>query len=383
MGRPALPIGSHGTIRLYPHPHPAGSQWRATTKYRDEDGKTRPVSRIGKSRAAATRELQRALTERRRSGASGDITGETRLKVVAPLWLVEVKRLRSGTTYDTYRRALTNRVLPALGDLQLNECTVPVIHRYLRAVEQELAANSVRTCRTVVSGILAYATQQGAISVNPVRDAGRIEGGGVRARALTQAEREDFLRHLDTNDRARADDLPDLVRFMLGTGVRIGEALALRWGQVDLDAAEAVIGPSLGRITGVGLTVNEHGKTKSALRLVPLPDFVVLMLRMRVPAGVLGLTSPVFPNTLGGWRDPNNTQRSFRKARAAVGYGWVTSHSFRRTAITILDEQHLSAREIAGHVGHSRPSVTLDTYMDLRARGRSAADALDSAMRRR
>jgi hypothetical protein len=92
------------------------------------------------------------------------------------------------------------------------------------------------------------------------------------------------------------------------------------------------------------------------------------------------VTAAVFPNSLGGFRDANNTQRSFRKAHASTGYGWVTSRVFRRTAITILDEQQLTAREVTGHVGHSRPSITLDRYMDLRSRGRSAADALDAAM---
>jgi integrase len=378
MGRPPLPIGAHGRIRFYPHPHPDGKQWRATTKYRGHDGVTRRLSRTGKSKAAAERALKTALLEQHSPG--GDLGPDIRFKVAAELWLQEVQRLRGGTTFDTYRRNLNHRVLPAFGELRLRECTVPAVHRYLRALEHDLEANTVRTCRSVLSGVLAFAVQQGAIPANPVRDAGRIEGGGSAARALTREEREDFLRRLDADERAVADDLPDLVRFMIGTGVRIGEALALRWGQVDLDTREALVGPTLGRVTGKGLSVNERGKTGSALRMVPLPDFVLLMLQLRRP-GDASPRTPVFPNTLGGWRDPNNTQRSIRKARAAAGYTWVTSHTLRKTAITILDEQRLTAREIAGHVGHSRPSITMDAYMDLRARGRSAADALDAAMR--
>ena len=378
MGRPPLPVGAHGRVRFYPHPHPDGKQWRATTKYRGVDGVTRPLSRIGKSKPAAERALKVALLEQHTPGE--DLSPDTRFKVVAELWLAEVQRLRAGSSYDTYRRHLHNRVLPALGELRLRECGVPVVHRYLRALEQDLKPNTVRTLRNVVSGVLAFAVQQGALAANPVREAGRIEGGAKAARALTREERDDFLAKLDADKRALDDDLPDLVRFMLGTGVRIGEALALRWGQVDLDNREALVGPTLSRVTGKGLTVNERGKTRTALRLVPLPDFVVFMLQLRLPADAEP-RDPVFPNTLGGFRDPNNTQRSFRKARTAAGYDWVTSHSMRRTAITLLDEQQLSAREIAGHVGHSRPSITMDAYMDLRSRGRSAAEALDAAMR--
>lgn len=385
MGRPPLPIGSHGNIRFSAYPPPAGDRYRAKCKVRDLDGRTREATATGKTMAAARRALQQSLSDR--SGPVAEaLAPVTRFKVVAPLWLEEIRRLRAGTSYDTYRRHLHNRILPALGELQLRECTVPVVHRYLRALEAELGPNTVRSCRTVLSGVLAFAVQQGALPTNPVRDAGRIEGGGTAARALTREERAQLLELVDGNARAVADDLPDLIRFMLGTGVRVGEALALRWGQVDLDAREALIGPTLGRVTGKGLIVNEGGKKgrrdnpSSGWRLVPLPDFVVLMLSMRFAPDV-DVRAPVFPNTLGSWRDPQNTQRSIRKARDAAGFGWFTTHVCRKTAITIMDEQQLTAREIAGHVGHARPSITMDVYMDLRSRGRSTADALDSAMR--
>lgn len=383
MPRPALPIGTHGLIRYYPHPHPDGGQWRAATKYRDTDGVTRPVARIGKTKAAANRALLAACAER---GPATSLGPSVRLVDIAPMWLAEVERIRAGTSYDTYRRHLNNRVLPALGQLYLREITVPVAHNWLRSLEDELAANTVRSCRSVLSGILAFAVQQGALPANPVQQAGRVEGGADDARALTAAERTDLLAKLDADERAVADEIPDLVRFMVGTGVRVGEALALRWAQVDLDERVALIGPTLTRVTGKGLVVNEKGKTgrskqrKVVVRPVPLPDFVVLMLQLRIPVDV-DLRAPVFTNSLGGWRDPNNTQRSVRKARRAAGYEWLTTHVFRKTAVTIMDEQKLSARQIAGHVGHSRPSITLDTYMDKRAEGRSAADALDAAIR--
>lgn len=384
MGRPPLPVGTHGLIRYYPHPHPDGPGWRAATKYRDSDGITRPVARTGKSKTAATRVLMAALSER---GPRRDMAATARFAAVAPLWLAEIHRIRAGGTYDTYRRNLAHRVLPAFGQLRLTEIDVPTVHTWLRSLEDEgLSANAVRGCRKVLSGVLSFAVQQGAIAANPVLGAGAVEGGAAEARALTRVEREDLLARLDANERAVADDLPDLFRFMLGTGVRIGETLAVVWAQVDLEDRVAMMGPVLGRVTGEGLQVNYKGKTgrrrrrRVVLRPVPLPDFVVMMLRMRIPQRI-DLAAPVFPNTMGNWRDPNNTQRSVRKARAAAGYPWLTTHVFRKTAVTIMDEQHLTAREIAGHVGHARPSITMDTYMDLRAKGRSAADALDAAVR--
>jgi hypothetical protein len=159
--------------------------------------------------------------------------------------------------------------------------------------------------------------------------------------------------------------LPDLLRFMLGTGVRIAEGMALRWFRVDLDEGVAVIGDNLARETGQGLVLHSP-KTEAGFRVLPLPDFVVMMLRMRYPVEGFGL-APVFPNALGEWRAPENTGRSIRKFRNAAGYPWSTSHVCRHTAATIADEQGLSAREISGYVGHAWPSFTQDRCMDRRS----------------
>jgi copper chaperone CopZ/transcriptional regulator with XRE-family HTH domain len=67
---------------------------------------------------------------------------------------------------------------------------------------------------------------------------------------------------------------------------------------------------------------------------------------------------------------------------AADALAWITSHSFRKTTATILDEAGQSARQIADQLGHARPSMTQDVYMGRRAKNPGAAAALDSALNR-
>jgi integrase len=76
-------------------------------------------------------------------------------------------------------------------------------------------------------------------------------------------------------------------------------------------------------------------------------------------------------------RDPSNTRRDLRHAQASAGFAWVTSHVFRKTAATILDQAGLSARQVADQLGHSRPSMTQDVYMGRKVASRDAADALE------
>nr|WP_242687134.1 MULTISPECIES: tyrosine-type recombinase/integrase [unclassified Actinopolyspora] len=75
-----------------------------------------------------------------------------------------------------------------------------------------------------------------------------------------------------------------------------------------------------------------------------------------------------------------NTRRGLRNARGNDGFAWVTSHVFRKTAATVLDEAGLSARRIADQLGHSRPSLTQDVYMGRQSLDRDAAEALESAL---
>jgi len=78
----------------------------------------------------------------------------------------------------------------------------------------------------------------------------------------------------------------------------------------------------------------------------------------------------LFPSPIGRIRDTSNTSADLRRLLDTAGFDWVTSHTFRKTVATRLDEAGLSARAIADHLGHARPSMTLDVYM-----GRNVASA--------
>ena len=129
------------------------------------------------------------------------------------------------------------------------------------------------------------------------------------------------------------------------------------------------------RLTGVGL-IRKSTKTETGERILTLPRFVITTLRARDPDGdALG---PVFPDTLGGWRDPSNTRRALRDARGSEGFAWVTSHVFRRTCATILDQSGQSSRSNADQLGHAQVSMTQNFYLGRRIANPSAAAALDA-----
>lgn len=91
-------------------------------------------------------------------------------------------------------------------------------------------------------------------------------------------------------------------------------------------------------------------------------------------------SAPLFPDSRGGWRDPSNTLRALRKAHGDGDLAWVTSHAFRKTALTMLDDAGLPARLIADQAGHSQVSMTQDVYMARKVGDARAAQALDRGL---
>jgi integrase len=382
MGRPPLTVGTHGKIRF----DKTSTGYRARASYRGYDGKVREMERSGKSRAKAERELKLAVTRELQVPGGGDIGPNARFREVADQWLEWQERRvsseeRSPGTIDNYRSMLKNHVLPAFGELRLYEVTVPRLDKFFPALKAKSSAAHARTARAVVSGVLRYAVRQGGLGTNPVREIEPIEGGRRRkVRALTLAERRRWLSKLEADDKAVQKDLPDLTRFMLATGVRIGEALATFWEDVDTAGAVVAIDWKVVRVRGQGLQRVRQVKSEAGHRTLPLPGWAVDMLRERqrmAQAEGRPTTSPVFPDSLGGLRDPSNTRRALREARGSEEFAWVRSHVFRKTAATVLDEAKLTARQIADQLGHSKPSMTQDVYMGRTVVSRANAEALD------
>ena len=377
MGRPPLDVGTYGNIST--RELPAGN-WVAECRYRDNDGVTRPVSKRGPSETKAVRNLKTCLAHR---SYGGDLTSNSKFNEIAPLWLAEKEREARGNSVDKYRRILNSTVLPAFGQLRLHEVTTPRVDQWVFLQRATRSAATTRGYRNVVSGVMGMAVRMGALTRNPVEGVGRITGGKTRdtKRAMTPDEREDFLLKLDTDEIARRHAMGDVLRYMMGTGVRLSEALSLRWFRVDLQEQITVHGDNLAQETGKGLVLHEP-KTLAGFRVLPLPDFVVRTLHLRYPGEGHEL-EPVFGNTRGAFRNPSNVHGYIRADADRAGYPWFTSHVLRHTAATVLDQYQLTAREISGYIGHANPSFTQQCYMDQRPETLRAAMALDDAARPR
>ncbi|MQA15075.1 MAG: tyrosine-type recombinase/integrase [Pseudonocardiaceae bacterium] len=404
MARPPLPLNTPGKIGVR---KVGDKRFAARCRYRDPDGVTRRLEARGRSEAAARNELQAAIKARQGHG-SDKLYPSSRFRDAAQLWMAtKVTPRRSGSTRDAYRRRLDAVVLPALGELRLRECTASRLDAFMARLEQRgLSGNYRSAVRGVVREVCKLAVMHGVLAANPVDALDNVEGRRAAApRALTVRERRavlDWLESTSDDDEvaakqvaARRRHVPDLARFLLATGARIGEACAVRWCDVDLDGVPVVdeasqlravpvvaLGPVIARVKGRGLVRVEEGKTAAANRTVPLPGFATAMLAARKPDDAPP-GEPVFPvaGRAGvSWQDPSRAGKYFREVFDAVGMEWATSHVCRKTYLTILDdEQALSDRMKADLMGHA--TLLRDTYVGRGELHPQAATYIDAAYR--
>lgn len=365
-----LGLGEHGGVTVVRE----GKAFVAYLRYRDYAGRGRRVKRSGKSRAEAYREVLKAVRHALANGGDVEFSARSTFGEASKAWLVmfegQVTRgARSPSTLDEYRHVIDRVVEPGVGSLRLGELTTPRLDRFIQRVLSDRGYATAKLSRTVLSGICGWLVRRGALSTNPVRDITPLELDRDRtARALSVEEVRAWLGVLDASPFARRHDLPELARFMLATGLRLGEALGVTWADVDLGAGAIAVQRTIIRVKGKGL-VAKRVKSRASERGLLIPSWCVNMLQAR-RAGSGGLDSPVFPDSRGGWRDRSNVGKAFRTVRAGSDFDWVKTHTYRKTVATILDGSGASARMIADQLGHARISMTQDVYL-----GRHALNA--------
>ncbi len=379
-GRPPLRIGQHGKITRTAL---GGEVWLARCRFRDSDGVTRIVERRGpegdQHGKGAEDALMEALATRRPPGSADEVTLDSK---VIDLVNAHIDRLeedgRATRTVDTYRYAST-KLSKFLGGVRVGEATPARCDAAIRSMKAAHGTTMARQSRTIMKGGLQLAVMATVLGANPVRDVSPISAkestnGAV---SLTGQQLKALLSAIRESEYCQSRDLSDPIAIFIATGLRRSELLGLRWADFNEKQRTLTVTGKVVRVSGKGLVRFDGAKTKLSRRTVPLPKFAVDALCRRRQLPFLGEQMVIFPSSTGTLRDPDNFGAQWRKVRDELGVASVTSHSFRKSIGTLIDEEGLSARIGADQLGHSKVSMTQDRYM---ARGRvhkQVADMLD------
>jgi integrase len=286
------------------------------------------------------------------------------------------------STADDYRWIIEKYIVPHIGKIQLAKLQPNHVQSMLRALERQgLSPRTRRYARAVLRRALGHAERWGLVGRNVAAlvEVPRLDGTKLDD-ALSVAEAHALL------DAARGDRLEVLVTVALALGLRKGEALALRWKDVDLDRGTLTVSGTLKRRVGEGLFI-DIPKTDNARRTIALPGSCVRALRehkRRQTAEKLACGPAwqagdfVFTTPIGTPIDPRNCTRLYHALTERAGLGRGRFHALRHSAATIMLGMGVPLEVISKTLGHAGYAITADVYAHVRADlQRRAADAMD------
>jgi integrase len=259
-----------------------------------------------------------------------------------------------------------------------------------------LSARTVRYIYTILRSALSDAVKHGRLTLNPTDRStppSPSEARPPEMQAWTAPELSRFLHWAEARD-------PDLAmgwRLLAATGMRRGEALALRWRDVDLDAGRLQVRRSLSTVKtkGAGEQLVEGPTKTGQARVVDIDADTIAALRAyRTVRGSLTLdlvrdTAPVLGNLDGTPRHPERYSRRFvdqvAQARRALGEDQlprIRLHDLRHTHATLLLAAGEPVKVVSERLGHANAMITLTVYQHVHpGMGRQAADRFAALLR--
>lgn len=286
----------------------------------------------------------------------GDYLDEWIKTAVAP-------RVTAKTASD-YKSLVKNHLKPALGDRKLSQLTVGEVQRHYNGLlDKGLSARSVRYVHSVLHSALDQAVKWELLSRNPAE---LIELPRQRPReiqVLSPAQLKSFL------EAARADRWYALWELLVATGLRPGEALALKWD--DLDGERMRVQRNLVRHSD-GTWELKDPKTPRARRAVTVPKSVARTLKAhrtqqleeRLGAGRTyvdhGLIFAVGNGNPLDWRVV--VQRHFNKIIECAELPRIRPYDLRHTCASLLLAAGENVKVVSERLGHASAALTLDVY---------------------
>ena len=301
------------------------------------------------------------IRQRVRGGQPAVDVGVT-LATYLERWLVDGLAEHKATTRENYTTMVRKHISPAIGSLRLDRLTPLDVQSLVNAKRITHSASTVRLIFSVLHRALEQAVEWELLARNPAAKVKRPRAGEPHDRFLSPEEAAQLLA------AARGSRLYALVAVALAIGLRRGEALALRWSDVDLDTGSVTVRRTLSRVaSSLVFTTPKSGKS----RTVPLPGPSVRILRehrQALTAERLALgpawtdTDLVFPSRLGTPAEPRNVLREFHALVSRAGLPAARFHTLRHSCGALLVAQGVHLQVIAEILGHSDIRVTSAVY---------------------
>lgn len=349
-------------------------RWQASLQVA---GRRRAV--YGRSRREAADKLRALQAQARATGAVPQ-PGRRTVGELLEAWL-STAPLRPRTLAD-YQALARRAILPTLGSVRLSRLTPDTLERLYGQLRRAGLRRAPSQVHSLLHRALNAAVAWGWLASNP---ADRAQRPAYHAPSPTLWSAEELRRFLAGT---AGDRWGPLWVVLLGTGIRLGEALALTWDAIDLEAGRLEVRANLQRVRGEW--VLQPPKTRAGRRVLPLPQAAIEALRRqrlaqaeaRLRAGPAwqdrGL---VFSNLAGGPLQASEAEHALARACRRLGVPRLTPHKLRHQAASLMLGSAVPLPMVSRWLGHASPHVTAAVYSHaLAGQDRAAAEVLDRVL---
>ena len=269
------------------------------------------------------------------------------------------------TTQVEYENRIYKHIIPEIGKIPLNKLTQSDIQQFYartkssgRKINTEiygtgLSDRVIRAIHANCRSALEKAVQEGLIRINPAIGCKLPPKKSREMKVLTPNEIVRFL------NRAKEEEYYELFLLELGTGMRRGEILALKWSDLNFTTGELRIDKQITAMHGE-LFISEP-KTKASIRTVILPPPLLKILseyKKTVDS------KWIFPSPLDSTkpRHPSAVRKRLQLILERAGCPKVRFHDLRHTFATMALENGMDVKTLSSTIGHVSSATTIDIY---------------------
>ena len=269
---------------------------------------------------------------------------------------------------ETYEYIAKKHIIPALGNILLTSLkSQDLQHLYTEKLDAGLSNRTITYIHITLHKSLKTALRTGMVNRN-VADA--VDPPRIVRYAMKIMSPDDIEHFLEL-----AKDTPYYALFytLITTGLRLGEALALRWGDIDLLGAELTVARSLQQLDS-GKTVISQTKTDKSSRTIAISPSTALVLRQhkeveeakrQAPGQMLTDNDDVFCRYDGQPYLPNGITHAFSQLAKKAGLEGIHLHSARHTRASLMLKLNVHTLTVSRMLGHSNIQTTLNIYSHL------------------
>ncbi|MCI0778033.1 MAG: site-specific integrase [Chloroflexi bacterium] len=285
-------------------------------------------------------------------------------------WLSDYAQINvSQRTYERYEQLCRVHLAPLLGSIPLTKLRPIHIQSAYRAIlAKGVSGRTALHCHRVLRGALGWGVRLEMLTRNPSDAVDAPKPARREMRALMPEEIQTLL------GAARPTELYDVVFVALGTGLRLGELLAMRWRDLNAEHSSLQVVRSLQYLTGKGLTFapTKTHRSDRSIRLSEETMAVLSDLRKRQLPARLALgpaydagADLIFCDAAGAPLPPYKVSHSFRDLAKSAGLMPLRFHDLRHSFASALMRAGLPVKAVSQALGHSSAQLTLDTYQHI------------------